>query len=119
MGIVSNLRTILRYYKTFKTNTIVRLGDKDACDLYASICVYRAQESVGKYYTSFNPAVSQEEAMELIFCSKDLRETIKEVLQDTIMYIRAFATGFVFAAIGLVVAIVGFRFSKEEVEAVS
>ncbi len=32
-------------------------------------------------------------------------------------YTRAFATGFVFAAIGLVVALVGFRFTKEEMEA--
>ena len=33
-------------------------------------------------------------------------------------YSRAFATGFIFAVIGLICAIVGFRFSKEEVEAV-
>ncbi len=33
-------------------------------------------------------------------------------------YSRAFATGFVFAAIGLIVAILGFRFSKEEAESV-
>jgi len=32
-------------------------------------------------------------------------------------FTRAFATGFVFAVIGLIVAIVGFKFSKEEIEA--
>lgn len=32
-------------------------------------------------------------------------------------YTRAFATGFVFAVIGLIVAIAGFRFSKEEIAA--
>ncbi len=32
-------------------------------------------------------------------------------------YTRAFATGFVFAVIGLIVAILGFRFTKEEIEA--
>ena len=32
-------------------------------------------------------------------------------------YTRAFATGFVFAVIGLICAIVGFRFSKEEITA--
>ncbi len=88
MGILSSLKAILAYYKCFKTNTIVRLADKDACDLYASICAYRAQESVSKYYASFNPKVSLEEAMDLIFYSKDLRDIIKEVLQDKIMYAK-------------------------------
>lgn len=32
-------------------------------------------------------------------------------------YTRAFATGFVFAVIGLIVALVGFKFTKEEIEA--
>ena len=32
-------------------------------------------------------------------------------------YSRAFATGFVFAVIGLICAIAGFRFSKEEIAA--
>ncbi len=39
------------------------------------------------------------------------------VLGNSVDYSRAFATGFVFALIGLVCAVVGFRFTKEEVEA--
>lgn len=88
MSIISSLKAILAYYKCFKTNTIVRLADEDACDLYASICSYRAQEAVSKYYASLNPELSWEETMELIFYSNNLQDTIKGVLQNTIMYAK-------------------------------
>ena len=38
------------------------------------------------------------------------------VLGNSVDYSKAFATGFVFALIGLICALIGFRFSKEEIE---
>ena len=39
------------------------------------------------------------------------------VLGSSVDYSKAFATGFVFALVGLICAIIGFKFTKEEIQA--
>lgn len=85
MKIIEAIKILIEYQKTFKTSKIVSFAGDDVYDAYSFACSYRAQESVCQYYRSFYPNVSFEEAMELIRYSKDLRDTITEVLKNRIL----------------------------------
>lgn len=86
MNIIKSIKEMIAFHKAFKTMKYVRLADPDALDAYSFACCYRAQESVCRYYCSFYPSATFDDAMELIRYSQALRDTIKQVIVDAIVH---------------------------------
>ncbi len=78
------IKSVRSLKKDFGFKYVVQLVDDKASDDYAFLCSYRAQLSLHAYYSSFYPDTSFQDTVNMIRCSKALRERIKEVLFDTI-----------------------------------
>ena len=86
MSLFRVIVNLINYRKFFKSFKVLTLANKENMCALSSYVVYKAELSLYDYYKSFDKTVSYDTFVKLVRCSKGIREVLKSVIKEKLMY---------------------------------